>query len=248
MNSRDTFVRQIELKATSTSCTNGFNEVLLNIHQEFVGCVVWDAALVLLKYLFTQTGNQYINGKRVLELGSGTGAVGLSSIVAGAANVIITDLPEHLALLKINIEENMPALIKCQSYNSNCIARASVLRWGNENDLVQAVCEKQLGKKKEDEILSTIDCILIADCIYYQEGMNKLYETIDCIMKRAASDLKVLCCYEYRENKQELINSFIRLIKANPILQLSCINHDDMDQEFCSDDISILLIRKRNFI
>ncbi len=69
-----TFVREIEI----FNCS-------LNIYQAYigdVGCVVWDAALVLAKYL-EQTRKEDLNNKKVLELGAGTGIVGLCCSLAG---------------------------------------------------------------------------------------------------------------------------------------------------------------------
>ena len=53
-----------------------------------VGCVVWDAALVLAFYLesgdFTdETGNSQLLDKSVVELGSGTGVVGIQAAACG---------------------------------------------------------------------------------------------------------------------------------------------------------------------
>ena len=72
------FVREVERK----------NESFLKIYQSGVGdvgCVVWDAALVLLKYLETADFNngQHLEGKSVIELGAGTGAVGLLAATYG---------------------------------------------------------------------------------------------------------------------------------------------------------------------
>jgi len=52
-----------------------------------VGCVVWDAALVLAGYLdrLHSSANRSMKDLRILELGSGTGCVGL---VAGALGLI----------------------------------------------------------------------------------------------------------------------------------------------------------------
>lgn len=46
-----------------------------------VGCVVWDAALVLAKFL--ETGACPLARRRVLELGAGTGAVGIMAATLG---------------------------------------------------------------------------------------------------------------------------------------------------------------------
>lgn len=74
-----------------------------------VGCVVWDAAIVLSKYLetpgFSGDGTHALSRRSVLELGSGTGAVGLMAATLGA-NVLVTDLEELQDLLKMNINMN----------------------------------------------------------------------------------------------------------------------------------------------
>lgn len=66
-----TFEREIE-------CKNG----ILTIKQAEVGdesCVVWDAALVLAKYLQAchYCSKERLENKRVIELGAGTGVVGI---------------------------------------------------------------------------------------------------------------------------------------------------------------------------
>uniref|UniRef100_A0A8B9UBN5 Valosin containing protein lysine methyltransferase n=2 Tax=Anas TaxID=8835 RepID=A0A8B9UBN5_9AVES len=68
-----------------------------------VGCVVWDAALVLAKFL--ETGACPLARRAVLELGAGTGAVGIMAATLGA-NVTVTDLEELQELLLVNIENN----------------------------------------------------------------------------------------------------------------------------------------------
>lgn len=68
----ETFVREIEKN----------NGDVVKIHQleiGDVGCVVWDAALVLSKYFETKDfdyGKQ-LHEKNVVELGAGTGVVGI---------------------------------------------------------------------------------------------------------------------------------------------------------------------------
>lgn len=72
------FIRQVE-------CKNG---IVLDINQSEcgdVGCVVWDAALVLCAYIeskhfrsrFKCTDDDFFKDHRVIELGSGTGIVGI---------------------------------------------------------------------------------------------------------------------------------------------------------------------------
>ncbi|MBN3293199.1 MT21D methyltransferase, partial [Polypterus senegalus] len=70
-----------------------------------VGCVVWDAAIVLSKYLETDRMRPTWPGRTVLELGSGTAVVGLMAATLGAF-VTVTDLDELQDLLQLNIMEN----------------------------------------------------------------------------------------------------------------------------------------------
>ena len=72
------------------------NDCTLEIYQELegdVGCVVWDAAIALAKYIEMEKAQAKYNfqGKAVIELGAGTGIVGLVAAVKGY-------FPYHLAL------------------------------------------------------------------------------------------------------------------------------------------------------
>eukprot|EP00929_Paragymnodinium_shiwhaense_P121085 TRINITY_DN93201_c0_g1_i1.p1 TRINITY_DN93201_c0_g1~~TRINITY_DN93201_c0_g1_i1.p1 ORF type:complete len:289 (-),score=37.64 TRINITY_DN93201_c0_g1_i1:770-1636(-) len=66
------------------------------------GATVWDAALVLIQFLETQT---VFPGARVLELGSGTGLVGMFAAKMGA-KVTVTERGLALPLLERNLTEN----------------------------------------------------------------------------------------------------------------------------------------------
>ncbi len=78
----DYFVREIEKNDGSVlrmyQCSRGD-----------VGCVVWDAAIVLSKYLETeqfcsvQSGVSTWSSKNIIELGAGTGLVGLVAATLG---------------------------------------------------------------------------------------------------------------------------------------------------------------------
>ena len=76
------FVREFERKDGS----------ILTINQSEVGdvgCVVWDAAIVLSCYMETSdfydvnANKNVLAGKRVIELGAGTGLVGLQAACLG---------------------------------------------------------------------------------------------------------------------------------------------------------------------
>ncbi|KAK2536572.1 Vcpkmt [Columba livia] len=133
-----------------------------------VGCVVWDAALVLAKFL--ETGSCPLAHRHVLELGAGTGAVGIMAATLGA-DVTVTDLEELQELLRVNIENNKHLVTGS--------VRAKVLKWGED----------------VTEFQPPPDYILMADCIYYEESLEPLLKTLKDL---TGPDTCVLCCYEQR--------------------------------------------------
>lgn len=78
----DYFVREIEKN-------DGFSLKVKQCYLGDVGCVVWDAAIVLAKYLETKpfydppSGVNVWAGRTVVELGAGTGVVGLMAATLG---------------------------------------------------------------------------------------------------------------------------------------------------------------------
>ncbi|NWH69107.1 MT21D methyltransferase, partial [Geococcyx californianus] len=104
-------VRELELRAGPA----------LRLEQRWAGgegSVVWDAALVLAKFL--ESGARPLARRRVLELGAGTGAAGIVAAALGA-NVTVTDLEELQELLAANIERNEHLVTGS--------IRAQVLKW-----------------------------------------------------------------------------------------------------------------------
>ncbi len=79
MDYSTSFVRELELTATGQSLN------LTQLYVGDVGCVVWDAALVLAYFLQSKHHfpNDSLKEKSVIELGSGTGAVGLVAAALG---------------------------------------------------------------------------------------------------------------------------------------------------------------------
>ncbi|XP_028391164.1 protein N-lysine methyltransferase METTL21A-like [Dendronephthya gigantea] len=127
----------------------------VNISQDWetngVAAVVWDAALVLVKYLETMVD---LTGKRVIELGAGTGLVG---IVAGylGAQVTITDRRMALDLAHDNVKRNIKNL------NSSSVD-VRELEWGQD----------------VSPFKPPFDYILGADIVYIEDTFPQLLQTI----------------------------------------------------------------------
>ncbi len=78
-------------------------------HLANVGLVLWQSGLVLAQLLVERPpfGPAGWAGVHVLDLGAGTGVVGLALARHGAGRVTLTDLPHILPLLARNVEANV---------------------------------------------------------------------------------------------------------------------------------------------
>ncbi|XP_037652058.1 protein-lysine methyltransferase METTL21D [Sebastes umbrosus] len=213
----DYFVREIE---KNDGCTLKVKQCYLGD----VGCVVWDAAIVLAKYLETKqfndpsSGVSAWTGRRVVELGAGTGVVGLMAATLGAA-VTVTDLEDLQTLLRVNIQENQ-ALISSGSVT------AKVLKWGED----------------VSDFQPPPHYVLMADCIYYEQSIVPLVESLKLL---SGPETCIICCYEQRTEgvNPKVERQFFELLQQN----FNCeeIPSDKQDPEFSSPDIHILHIRRK---
>ena len=69
---------------------------------------VWDGAIVMV-YFWNKNrelADKWLRDRRVLELGAGTGLVGVAAASFNPVKVYLTDLPEYLGILETNAKKN----------------------------------------------------------------------------------------------------------------------------------------------
>ncbi|XP_034828438.1 protein N-lysine methyltransferase METTL21D-like [Maniola hyperantus] len=216
----DLFPREIDIEVCLKT---------LKIFQKLEGdvnCVVWDASLVLAKYLETmcQSKPDFLSGIRVLELGSGLGVVGLTAATLGA-QVTLTDLPEALPLLRLNIAENKSKIVSMGGY-----AIAESLVWGDKNSDIH---------KQE------FDMIVLADCVYYEDAINPLLETLQCLNNTIKKRPTIYLTQELRDSEiqKKLWNDFCD--KLAELFYVEKIPEEQQHVNYRSSDILLLKITKK---
>uniref|UniRef100_A0A8D2AM54 Protein N-lysine methyltransferase METTL21A n=1 Tax=Sciurus vulgaris TaxID=55149 RepID=A0A8D2AM54_SCIVU len=166
--------------------TFSFANHTIQIRQDWrqlgVAAVVWDAAVVLSTYL--EMGAVELRGCSAVELGAGTGLVGIVAALLGA-HVTITDRKVALEFLKSNVQANLPPHIQPK-------AVVKELTWG-----------QNLGDFSPGEF----DLILGADIIYLEETFTDLLQTLDHLSSNHS--LILLAC----RIRYERDNSFLAMLE-----------------------------------
>ena len=91
--------------------------VVVKIEQEGqvgIGGMVWDASLILAKFLYCNKSIVFSKISSVLEVGSGTGICGLAcALMEPKLKVTLSDLRSHLPLIQTNIDINSTSNVIC---------------------------------------------------------------------------------------------------------------------------------------
>lgn len=144
-----------------------------------VAAVVWDAAVVLC--MFLEMGKVDLKGKRVIELGAGTGLVGIVAALLGA-NVTITDREPALEFLAANVRENIPP-------SQQGAVQVSELTWGENLHLYPT---------------GSFDLILGADIVYLEETFPALLQTLEHLSSENTVVL-LSCRIRYERDERFLV-------------------------------------------
>lgn len=112
-------------------------------------------ARVMLKYI--QEHQQDFENKNIVELGAGTGLVGLCAIHANAKHVCFTDQEPMMDILKFNVESNLE-----QTHQTRALF--APLFWGEDVSQVRAT-------------IGDIDVIIGSDLIFAHENNIPLVRT-----------------------------------------------------------------------
>ncbi|XP_077582680.1 EEF1A lysine methyltransferase 3-like [Stigmatopora nigra] len=125
-----------------------------------VAAPVWESAIRLCRYFEKQRVE--LRGRRVIELGAGTGIVGIVAARLGA-NVTLTDLPVTLPPLEANVCANMPS-----SGWPASPPTVLPLSWGEDHT----------------KFPSDWDLVVGADIVYLPETYPRLVDTLAHLCKK----------------------------------------------------------------
>lgn len=153
-----------------------------------IGGKVWDSTYVLLEYLKSpNTSKEFIRNKKLLELGCGTGLLGLGLSELYPLSYILTDLDEVIPLVDANIQLNL--LLQKQHRNqfeSQYVARK--LPWG-ELDAI-------------DDLMLQCDVIVASDVVYDPSIYEPLIQTIMYLLENG-NDKQFILAHRHRHPEDQ---------------------------------------------
>ncbi|XP_054627194.1 protein-lysine methyltransferase METTL21C-like [Dunckerocampus dactyliophorus] len=133
-------------------------DIVIHESIDSFGAVMWPAALALCSFLDNNRHRVDLQGKKVLELGAGTGLVSIVASLLGAA-VTATDLPEVLSNLRSNVMRNTTG--RCR-FTPTVVA----LPWGGDMEHTFPTSTHRF------------DYVLAADVVYHHDFLFELLATM----------------------------------------------------------------------
>ncbi len=190
----------------------------VEIEQDFsfahAGCV-FDAALVLAKYFENaeKFPAGYFLNKTVLELGSGTGFIGIILAMLGA-KVTVSDKKELIPLMERNIARN-------QKFMKNPMKTTEIL-WG------------------ETPITEKYDFVVASDCIYENEELWRLFAATlkECCIKNDYNT-EIILSHELRGKKD--LNFWNTIPELGFTFRKVLLQ--DLDEHWQSPDIGVFHVQ-----
>ncbi|ORY35866.1 putative methyltransferase-domain-containing protein [Naematelia encephala] len=185
------------------------------------GGIAWPAGEVLSRYLAYRHEHDpdKLKGRTIIELGSGTGLVGIvAGMLESTANIWVTDQPQLLDLMRSNAEINIPG-------SSN--VHVSELNWGE--DIPENVPAKE----------ATL--VLAADCVYFEPAFPLLVHTL-CLLAPLGKEIEILFCWKKRRKADK---RFFALLKKHFDQEMVMDDKKGERERYGRDGVSLLRLTRR---
>lgn len=154
---------------------------------------------------FQCNGSDSSSSLNIVELGSGTGIVGIAAAATLGANVTVTDLPNVIENLKFNADANAEVVARFGGK-----VHVASLRWGEVDDV------EVLGQN--------VDLFLASDVVYHEHLYDPLLKTLRFMLFEGDKDRsRVFLMAHLKRWKKESI--FFK--KARKLFDVDVIHCDD---------------------
>ncbi|KAJ9049692.1 hypothetical protein DSO57_1021840 [Entomophthora muscae] len=224
-SSRNRKVRNKVQKPLEIHVTILQNQTTLN-DLGVTGTVAWNSSHYLARWILSHP--EWFLGKRCLELGSGTGVVGItlgkmmSKLGSYSGSVILTDQEANLPLINKNILTNFP--------------QASNKKGGGVDISCAELCWEDVPKLLAnpngtwlDEHPDGWDIVILSDCVYNEHLVSSLVTCLKALV--STHPTIIVLCQELRSHLvhsaflNQLLEAEFKVVRANKINPEEEVNH-----------------------
>ncbi|WVQ86031.1 hypothetical protein IAT38_008199 [Cryptococcus sp. DSM 104549] len=187
------------------------------------GGFTWLSGEVLSRYLaYRHTVDpSCLRGKEVIELGSGTGLVGIvAAMLEPTASVWVTDQEMLLDLMAVNADLNLAGTGQANIH-------VAELNWGEPLPEALPVEETTL--------------ILAADCVYFEPAFPLLVKTL-CDLAPVGKDIEILFCWKKRRKADK---RFFALLKKHFTQEIVLDDKEGERERYGREGVSLVHLRRR---
>lgn len=190
---------------------------------------VWDAGVVLCKYLESPDCRCILAGKTWVDLGSGTGIIGLVAAQLGA-RVVLTDRCDTLSTLKMNVESHAGRFLEQPVVLAmDWVEIATTLAAGGKPEAISDL---------ESRGLWPIDGVFIGDCIWFEKILEPLLTTLLALSEGPSGHCtEVVLSHEHRD--EEVDTRVLAAVHARLGGALHQVPQSDLHPGWLSDRISV---------
>lgn len=183
---------------------------------------------MLLKHLdYRFAANSELRNQFVLELGSGTGAVGVAAAMLGAGRVVVTDVENVLFIMQANADlareqalggNQSPTNVEVESY-----------MWGTQPSA--SIIPRDATDREYPNLILVSDCIL--------PRLYPIEPLVDALALLSKSHTKILISYEHRYYEHfHPKQKFWELMSAQSFA-IRVLDDDEYHPHYRADDIEI---------
>ncbi|KAG0208580.1 Methyltransferase-like protein 21D [Mortierella sp. GBA30] len=237
-----------------------------------VGSTIWDAAIVLAKYLersdllstISVAASQSSRPIQILELGSGTGIVGLSvarmlSTKGIKARIVLTDKENCMPLLERNIDKNpskdielvaqmldwevLSGIKSISNHTSTAGLSGSQEGGAKGTQRIEASSSLATSLSSTDSLLHTEwDMVILSDCIWVPALYPPLISSLNKLIQPGHNNTQLVIAFEKRNFSEEM-EFFAMLGKT---FRFRDVKPEEQDANYQSEDIYLFLCQRRS--
>lgn len=180
------------------------------------GSTVWDAGLVLAHYLYVEYAQEKDRKLSCIDLGSGTGIVGLAAAASGAfQRVVLTDMQSVLPLTQANRDTNA-----LPSSTVNVVVMP--LKWDSEGDLKAVSAD------------GSFDLVMGGDLLYRPQVVEPLL----CALRKLVGQHTRVLLSASIQHSPETLRLFVQC--ASKFFHISILPFSDQHHECASEEVRVL--------